>query len=226
MLAMKETKTREDKLDLLLEWEESVSTSEDKQEKGDQIDISSALQSDDTGTSGMEIKRLSDEKSIQSEADEVKEEQNSSGEAAGSPDEFHWSEELNNAIEEALGIANDIQMPIIHGQLNKILRGLETDSLAQEKALLLTEEVENYIHKHLKRRETKPPVNHEAFQNARHHIIDGLNAYLNSTDIIRKFIETGSSDYVMMAQSFADQGSEFFLKATELMLESEPADDN
>ncbi len=226
MITMEKTKTKEDKLDLLLEWEESASTPDEIKENGDLIDISSVLHSDAANTSEMEIKRLSDENLIISITDKTPEEHISSGEITDSPDEFHWSEELNMAIEEALGIANDIQMPIIHGQLNNIIRGLETNSLTSSNALHLTEEIENYINKHLKRREIKPPVNHEKFQNARLHIIDGLNAYFNSTDIIKKYIETRSSDYVMMAQSFADQGAEFFLKATELMLESEPSDDN
>lgn len=224
---MEETKLKEDKLDLLLEWEESPSTSTDGDEKGDLIEISSGLHCDEQNPPDMDIKRLSDEDSIKTVVESSEEGQISpdeTREAGDASDEFQLSEDLNAAIEEALGHANDIQLPVIHSQLNNIIRGLETDSLTSSKALLLTDEVEGYIRKHLKHRESKPPVNHESFENARHHIIDGLHAYLDSTDIVRKYLETGTSDYIMMAQSFADQGSEFFLKATELMLESEPSD--
>ena len=229
MLTMEETKLKEDKLDLLLEWEESASVSTDSDEKGDSLDISSGLHCDEENPPDMEIKRLSDEDSIKTVVERNEEEEFSSDKtqkAAEVPDEFQWSEDLNTAIEEALGNANDIQMPVIHSQLNNIIRGLETDSLKASKAMFLVTEVEGYIHKHLKRRESKLPVNHEGFEKARLLIIDGLHAYLDSTDILKKFIETGSSDYQTMAQSFADQGSEFFLNATELMLESEPYDED
>ena len=223
MIVEKEEKSK-DKIDLLLEWEEASEPG--KKEQGDHIDISSEINGEEISRSSVKVVTEEVEEKKEPEDDSVENVVLENYEVSESieeetPDEFTWSEELDNAIEDALDQANNIEIPIVHGQLNNIMRALETDSISKEQASVLLDEVEGYLERHLKSRETKKPVNNKAFENAMLKIIDGLQAYKESADLMRKYLQDSNPDTLMMSQTFADQGTEFIMTATDMMLEIE-----
>ncbi len=210
-------------IDLLLEWEESESA--EPREEGDLVDVSAEISGDgdkDNPAEGARLKEMKHTGSPIVDGEKKEDEETLSGkieiEADETPDEFHFSEELENAIEDALRQANESPVPKVHGQLSNIRRAVVNGSIPMKHALELIEEVDCYLEKNIGKRLGLAPVDHLELEKTRSLVLDGLKAYHESSDYLREFISSKDQNDLNLSQRLSDQGTEFFLEATDVML--------
>lgn len=201
-------------VDFLLSWKESIDQAEEKDR--DEIvltgeEMASPRNVEAKGEAGERYSSPMQGDPSRAGADSIQLEEQA---APMTSDEiFQWTEERNREIEEALGSASTVQVPVIHGQIDRLRAALEEGLTPDSRAEAILDEADRYLQKQVKSWSGRIPIAHEAVIAARSLIIDALGIYQESAGLLRQYLSSRDRTHLELSRRLADQGASFLISA-------------
>jgi len=127
-------------------------------------------------------------------------------------EEFQWTRERNQAVEDALRITQETPFTAIYHQLTRIAGALAAGNLSGNTALRLLDEADRYLDNRIMQRQGAL-TGDTVFEEIRDHVRDGLVLFREASAALREYLKEPAPLHLDLVARLCDEANEFIREA-------------